>query len=187
MTMGVCMTRSINYKEGLVATSSIARFERDGQKSSCMFEPFLSDGSFFVRLGSFLHRQFPFLQGAPGVHPWSSLVLAVPALLWFCFREHSISFHCYADDWQVYSPLRHNSPTPVEALFDFLKVFKVWMAENFLKLNDQKTGSPVFGPLHLHFKHSVKKPCCYPSQQCNTRETDRRCCRSSLFPAQGPR
>lgn len=107
-------------------------------------------GVFFVRLGSFHPRQSPFLQGAPGVHPWSSPVLAILALLWFHFREHSISFHRYADDWQVYSPLRHNSPTPVEALFDFLKVFKVWMAENFLKLKDQKTGSPVFGLLRLH-------------------------------------
>lgn len=52
--------------------------------------------------------------------------------------RHGISFHCYADDSQIYLPLKRKSVNPLKRLFDCLEDVKTWMALNFLNLNEQK-------------------------------------------------
>ena len=59
-------------------------------------------------------------------------------------RKHSISFHCYADDTQIYVPLT-KSDSSVKPLLDCLDDIKAWMSLNFFNFNEKKTEVMVFG------------------------------------------
>lgn len=48
-------------------------------------------------------------------------------------KKHGLSFHCYADDTQIYLPLKKSDS--VKTLFDCLDDVKIWMALNFLSFN----------------------------------------------------
>ncbi len=58
-------------------------------------------------------------------------------------RKHGLSFHFYADDSQIYVPLRKNDT--VRPLLDCLDDIKAWMSLNFLSFNENKTEVMVFG------------------------------------------
>ncbi len=61
------------------------------------------------------------------------------------FRKHGLSFHCYADDTQVYLPVRRNS-VGFESLMACLADVKAWLSLNFLIFNEKKTEIIVFSP-----------------------------------------
>ncbi len=61
------------------------------------------------------------------------------------FRKHLISYHCYADDIQLYLPVKSDENTSLQPLFDCLSEVKSWLADNFLQLSDSKTEVLVFG------------------------------------------
>lgn len=50
------------------------------------------------------------------------------------FKNYNTSFHCFADDVQIYLTLKSNSPPSVQVLLDCLKVVKSWMEVNFHNL-----------------------------------------------------
>ena len=60
-------------------------------------------------------------------------------------RKHGISFHCYADDTQIYVPLRKSDAYSSKPLLECLHDIKAWMALNFLNFNEKKTEVMVFG------------------------------------------
>ena len=60
-------------------------------------------------------------------------------------RKHNVSFHCYADDVQIYLPLKLNCKDSLTPLLACLNDIKTWMSINFLNLNDSKTEVIVFG------------------------------------------
>lgn len=51
-------------------------------------------------------------------------------------QRHSMSFHIYADDSQIYMPISKNSHCPPTPLFDYLRDANAWFAQNFLKLKE---------------------------------------------------
>ncbi len=61
------------------------------------------------------------------------------------FRKHQTLYHCYADDIQLYLPVKADENTSLQPLFDWLGEVKSWMPDNFLQLNDSKTEVLVFG------------------------------------------
>ena len=59
--------------------------------------------------------------------------------------RHNLSFHCYADDLQIYLPVKPNRNSAQCSLFDCIADIKQWLAQNVLCLNDDKTECIVFG------------------------------------------
>ncbi len=64
--------------------------------------------------------------------------------------RHGISFHCYADDTQLYLPIKATDPSMLRSLHNCLNDVKNWMANNFLQLNYNKTEILIVGPQHFH-------------------------------------
>ncbi|MGL4876507.1 hypothetical protein [Paraclostridium dentum] len=63
--------------------------------------------------------------------------------LGFILEKHSLSFHCYADDIQIYLPLGAKMIS-LQSLFLCLKELKSWMAQKLLFLNETKTEYILF-------------------------------------------
>ena len=64
-------------------------------------------------------------------------------------RNHSINFHCYADDTQLYLSIKPDESNQLSKLQTCLKDIKSWMSCNFLMLNSEKTKILVLGPKNL--------------------------------------
>uniref|UniRef100_A0AAZ1XEQ0 Reverse transcriptase domain-containing protein n=1 Tax=Oreochromis aureus TaxID=47969 RepID=A0AAZ1XEQ0_OREAU len=61
-------------------------------------------------------------------------------------RSFNVTFHCYADDLQLYVPLTIGNCAEVSKLESCLSAIKGWLSDNFLLLNTDKTESMVIGP-----------------------------------------
>ncbi|KAG5274109.1 hypothetical protein AALO_G00159280 [Alosa alosa] len=64
-------------------------------------------------------------------------------------RNHGLSFHCYADDTQLYVSTKPSSQLPPIQLNNCLHDIKTWMTNNLLKLNTKKTELMVVAPAPL--------------------------------------
>ncbi|KAK2895109.1 hypothetical protein Q8A73_014597 [Channa argus] len=92
-----------------------------------------------------------FLESWSGLQRVGSWVNFYMLPLGHVIGKHGVSFHCYADETQVYVRV---SPTPLtlpSALTCCLEDIKPWMTENFLQLNSIKTEALLVGTTHqLH-------------------------------------
>ncbi len=61
-------------------------------------------------------------------------------------RKHGISFHCYANDTQLYISSRPGETHQIEKLMECIVDIKYWMTSNFLLLNSEKTEVLIIGP-----------------------------------------
>ena len=66
------------------------------------------------------------------------------------FSKHGVEFHLYADDTQVYVsfPLDQEARA-LDQLESCISEVRLWMAHNYLKLNDDKTEFMILGSKHL--------------------------------------
>jgi hypothetical protein len=67
--------------------------------------------------------------------------------------RHGSSFHCYADDTQLYIKTNPTTSAALSTLSTCLEEIKVWMAANFLQLNCSKTEAILVGTQHpvIHY------------------------------------
>ena len=61
-------------------------------------------------------------------------------------RKYGIAFHFYADDSQIYMPLKQENGYSADPLFQCISEVKAWMSMNFLHLKYDKTEVMLFGP-----------------------------------------
>ncbi len=61
-------------------------------------------------------------------------------------RKHGVSFHCYADDTQLYISSRLDETYQFAKLTECIVDIKNWMTRNFLLLNSEKTEVLIIRP-----------------------------------------
>lgn len=61
------------------------------------------------------------------------------------FQKYNISYHCYADDSQLYLPVRLDTTASFDVLLECVDDIKRWMTNNFLQLNEDKTEVLILG------------------------------------------
>ena len=111
------------------------------------FRSYLSDRSFSVVIGEASSSQVPFTCGVPQGSILGPLLFSVYMLpIGNIIRKHNILFHSYADDTQLYLPLKPGTAGNVSNLLSCLSEIKDWMAQNFLQLNESKTEILIIGP-----------------------------------------
>ena len=82
--------------------------------------------------------------------PQSSALFSIYMLpLGNIIRTHSVNFHCYADDTQLYLSIKPEQCNQLTKLQPCLKDIKTWMTRNFLLLNSDKTEVLILGSKHL--------------------------------------
>ncbi len=102
---------------------------------------------FLVKLGNFTSSPAPLTCGLPqGSILAPSLFSLYMLPLGSILRKHGVSFHFYADDTQIYLPIKRNNSTVITSLLQCLEEVKSWLVQNFLFLNEDKTEVIVFGP-----------------------------------------
>ncbi len=110
------------------------------------FRSYLADRTFCVSLGDSVSSSAPLSCGVPQGSVLGPLLFSLYLLpLGSIIRKHGVSFHCYADDSQIYVPLKKNDTDSVTALLKCLDDIKAWMAFNFLNFNNNKTEVMFFG------------------------------------------
>ncbi len=79
---------------------------------------------------------------ALGPLPFSVYMLPLGNIFW----KYGISFHCYADDTQLYISTRAKSTSKLSKLTECVKNLKDWITNSFLLLNSDKTEMLLVGP-----------------------------------------
>lgn len=110
------------------------------------FKSYLSNRSFTVNVGEFLSTSGPFTFGVLQGSILAPLLFSLFMLpLGSIFKKNNVSFHCYADDMQIYLPLQHKNKNGLTPILECLNYIEAWMSLNFLKLNVNKTEIIIFG------------------------------------------
>ena len=111
------------------------------------FTSYLTDRSFTVELGNTSSSTAPLTCGVPQGSILGPILFSLYMLpLGSIMRKHGISFHFYADDTQLYVPLKPNDPHSLDPMLRCLADIQSWMSDNFLMLNNNKKEIILFGP-----------------------------------------
>lgn len=86
----------------------------------------------------------------PNVHFWGQLfsTLLTPSKIHFEKKKNTMSFHFYADDSQIYLPLKRNDGRSLKMLLGCFSDNEAWTDLKFWNLDDSKTTAPKITPEH---------------------------------------
>uniref|UniRef100_A0A8C6Q7A5 Reverse transcriptase domain-containing protein n=1 Tax=Nothobranchius furzeri TaxID=105023 RepID=A0A8C6Q7A5_NOTFU len=109
------------------------------------FCSYLSNRVFKVQLGNCSSTFLPLPWGVPQGSVLGPLLFSIYILpLGFILRKYGLGYHIYADDCQIYLAL--NKPGSLSLLDQCLAEVRVWLANNFLKLNDSNSEALLMTP-----------------------------------------
>ncbi len=107
----------------------------------------MSDRYHFVYLNGEASQLSPEKYGVPQGSVLGPLLFSLCMLvLGNIIRKYGISFHCYANDTQLYISTRPDETSILSKLTECVKNIKHWMTNNFLLLNSDKTEILLTGP-----------------------------------------
>ncbi len=110
------------------------------------FRSYLSNREYCVTLGTYTSRRYAISCGVPQGSILGPLLFNLCMLpLAGVINQYNISFHQYADDTQLYFSLAPDAHNSVSTLLDCIESIKLWMSQNFLQLNKDKTEKLVIG------------------------------------------
>ena len=113
------------------------------------FQSYLSGRTEYVSLGRCNSRQLPVSCGVPQGSVLGPILFIIYMLPLGCVvSRHGMSFHCYADDTQLYIKTAPNPSAAMSCLTACLGEIKAWMRNNFLQLNSSKTEALLVGTPH---------------------------------------
>uniref|UniRef100_A0A803J2B7 Reverse transcriptase domain-containing protein n=1 Tax=Xenopus tropicalis TaxID=8364 RepID=A0A803J2B7_XENTR len=117
------------------------------------FSSFLAGRTQRVALGPFQSNPVPLKYGVPQGSILSPLLFAIYMLpLGKIIQKHDLTYHCYADDTQLYMSFKPNTTDPIPKINTCLAELQEWMNENWLKLNADKTEVLAIGGQRLTAK-----------------------------------
>uniref|UniRef100_A0A8C8DHB1 Reverse transcriptase domain-containing protein n=1 Tax=Oryzias sinensis TaxID=183150 RepID=A0A8C8DHB1_9TELE len=111
------------------------------------FHSYLTDRHFFVSMDTRSSGVHEIGCGVPQGSILGPMLFNLNMLpLGDVIRRHGVDFHSYADDTQLYIAVSPDDLEPVNTLLNCILDIKLWMAENFLQLNQDKTEVLIIGP-----------------------------------------
>ncbi len=99
------------------------------------FKSHLSDRHKFVAVKEEVSYRSQVQYGVPQGSVLGPLLFTLYMLPLGNIRKHRVSFHCYADDTQLYISSRPGETHQIEKLMECIVDIKNWMMSNFLLLN----------------------------------------------------
>ena len=115
-----------------------------------LLRSYLTNRTFSVVSGENSSPSAPLTCGVPQGSVLGPLLFSIYMLeLGYIIRKHKLCFHCYADDSQIYVPIKSPTAGSLDGLRACLMDINSWMSQNFLQLNSDKTEILLFGPPNL--------------------------------------
>ena len=108
------------------------------------FSSYLSHRSFSVSIGQHSSSSAPLSCGVPQGSILGPILFSLYMLPLGNIIKDNMSFHFFADDSQLYHPLR--SRDCLQTLLECLKEINDWMGDNFLQLNNSIWEVIIFNP-----------------------------------------